>query len=170
VRPTADGDLAPPDGTHAVAAEPIGPDERVAIVASRYHAPIVQRLLDGAVAELSRAGIAPARVTVAVVPGAFELPLAAKRLAAAGGHAAVIVLGCVIRGETPHFDYVCGEAARGVTLASLETGVPIAFGVLTADTVEQAEARAGGTHGNKGAESAAAALELAGVLRAAATR
>ena len=100
-----------------------------------------------------------------LVPGAWELPLACRRLAQAGGHHAVVALGCVIRGETPHFDYVCAEAARGITDAARDSGVPVAFGVVTADTLAQAEARAGGAHGNKGAEAAAAAVEMAGLMR-----
>ncbi len=148
-----------------VAGRELDPASRVAIVASRYHADIVQPLVDGAFAELAEAGIGPDRVTLCPVPGAFELPLAARGFAAAG-YAAVICLGCVIQGETPHFTFVCAEAARGCTLVALETGVPVAFGVITALTHAQAEARAGGAVGNKGHEAAAAALELAGVLRA----
>jgi 6,7-dimethyl-8-ribityllumazine synthase len=136
----------------------------VAVVASRFNAGIVQQLLDGAVEHLRDAGVPSDRVTVVLVPGAFELPLACRHLA--GEHEAVIALGCVIRGETPHFDYVCAEAARGISEVSLDTGVPVAFGVVTANTPEQAEARAGGDHGNKGAEAAAAALEMASLLRA----
>ena len=159
-----DGELAAPAGARVVVPAAVAADARVAIVASSYHGDIVQRLVDGAFAELRAAGIGPERVTYATVPGAFELALAARRLAAQG-HAAVITLGCVIRGETPHFDYVCSEAARGITLASLETGVPIAFGVITAADRAQADARAGGAVGNKGVEAARAALDLAGVLR-----
>jgi 6,7-dimethyl-8-ribityllumazine synthase len=99
------------------------------------------------------------------VAGAWELPLICRRLAEAGGHQAVVALGCVIRGETPHFDYVCAEAARGITRAAIDSGVPVSFGVLTCDTLEQALDRAGGTHGNKGAEAADAAIEMAGLLR-----
>jgi 6,7-dimethyl-8-ribityllumazine synthase len=105
------------------------------------------------------------RITVVLVPGAWELPLACRRLAEAGGHHAVIALGCVIRGETPHFDYVCAEAARGITDAAAATGVPVAFGVVTANTLEQAEARSGGAHGNKGNEAADAAVEMAELMR-----
>jgi 6,7-dimethyl-8-ribityllumazine synthase len=165
VRSDGSDDFAAPDGARVV--EPAAPDAgmRVAIVASRYHGDLVQRLVDGAFAELAEAGIGPDRVTLAPVPGAFELPLAARRFATTG-YAAVICLGCVIQGETPHFTFVCAEVARGCTLVSLETGVPVAFGVITADTRAQAEARAGGAVGNKGNEAAAAALELAGVLQA----
>ena len=165
MRSDGSGGLAAPAGARVV--EPVAPDPaaRVAIVASRYHGEIVQRLVDGAFAELAEAGIGPDRVTLAPVPGAFELPLAARRFATTG-YAAVICLGCVIQGETPHFTFVCAEAARGCTLVALETGVPVAFGVITAITREQAEARAGGAVGNKGNEAAAAALEMAGLLRA----
>jgi 6,7-dimethyl-8-ribityllumazine synthase len=141
------------------------PASRVAIVASRYHADIVQPRVDGAFAELAEAGIGPERVTLCPVPGAFELPVAARGFATSG-YAAVICLGCVIQGETPHFTFVCAEAARGCTLVALETGVPVAFGVITALTHDQAAARAGGAVGNKGNEAAAAAIELSGVLRA----
>jgi 6,7-dimethyl-8-ribityllumazine synthase len=101
-----------------------------------------------------------------LVPGAWELPLACRRLAEAGSHQAVVALGCVIRGATPHFDYVCSEASRGVIQAALDTGVPVSFGLLTCDTLEQALDRAGGAVGNKGADAADAALEMAGLLRA----
>jgi 6,7-dimethyl-8-ribityllumazine synthase len=165
VRSDGAGGLAAPAGARVVEPVAPAPDARIAIVASRYHGGIVQRLVDGAFAELADAGIGPDRVTLAPVPGAFELPLAARRFATTG-YAAVICLGCVIQGETPHFTFVCSEVARGCTLVALETGVPVAFGVITADTHEQAEARAGGAVGNKGNEATAAALELAGLLRA----
>jgi 6,7-dimethyl-8-ribityllumazine synthase len=140
-------------------------DMQVAVVASRYNSEVVQRLLDGAVDRLERCGLSRDRVTVVLVPGAWELPLACHRLAEAGKHAAVVALGCVVRGDTPHFDYVCGEAARGITRAALDTGVPVGFGLLTCDTLEQAMERAGGSHGNKGAEAADAAVEMAGLVR-----
>jgi 6,7-dimethyl-8-ribityllumazine synthase len=158
------GDVAGPAGAATVPVAPLEAGARVAIVASRYHGDIVQRLVDGAFAELGERGVEERRVTLALVPGAFELPVVAKTLAAQGRFVAVVCLGCVIRGQTPHFEYVCAEAARGITLASLETGVPISFGVITADTYEQAVARAGGEVGNKGAEAVAAALEVAAVL------
>ena len=103
--------------------------------------------------------------TIVLVPGAWELPYVCRRLAEVGGHHAVVALGCVVRGETPHFDYVCAEASRGITEASRDTGVPVTFGLLTVNTQEQAEARAGGSAGNKGAEAAAAAVEMAGLMR-----
>jgi 6,7-dimethyl-8-ribityllumazine synthase len=164
VTAAAGGEIAGPAGAATVPAPPLEESAQVAVVASRYHADIVQRLVDGAFAELGERGVDERRVTLALVPGAFELPVVAKTLAAQGRFAAVVCLGCVIRGQTPHFEYVCAEAARGITLASLETGVPISFGVITADTHEQAAARAGGEVGNKGAEAAAAALEVAAVL------
>ena len=158
------GTLTVPEGCHTV--EGRASDADVAIVASRYNADVVQRLLDGAVARLIERGVAAERITVALVPGAWELPLACRRLAEAGSHHAVVALGCVIRGGTPHFEYVCSEASRGVIQAALDTGVPVSFGVLTCDTLEQALERAGGTAGNKGADAADAALEMAGLLRA----
>jgi 6,7-dimethyl-8-ribityllumazine synthase len=157
------GTLTVPDGCNAVDGPVLNQD--VAVVASRYNADVVQRLLDGAVARLKERGIGTDQITVVLVPGAWELPLACRRLAEAGSHQAVVALGCVIRGETPHFDYVCAEAARGITDAARDSGVPVAFGVVTADTLAQAEARAGGAHGNKGAEAAAAAVEMAGLMR-----
>jgi 6,7-dimethyl-8-ribityllumazine synthase len=158
------GDITGRDGCHVIEPGALDPEIRVAIVASRYHTGVVQKLVDGAFDELLSAGLTADRVTLCVVPGAYELPMAARKFAT-HRFAAVICLGCVIRGETPHFDYVCSEAARGCTLVALETGVPVAFGVITADTMDQATARAGGAAGNKGAESAAAALELAGMLK-----
>jgi 6,7-dimethyl-8-ribityllumazine synthase len=166
VRSDGSGALAAPAGARVVAGGEPDPASRFAIVASRYHADIVQPLVDGAFAELAEAGIGPERVTLCPVPGAFELALAARSFAMSGRYAAVVCLGCVIQGETPHFTFVCAEAARGCTLVALETGVPVAFGVITANTRAQAEARAGGAVGNKGHEAAAAAIDLAGVLRA----
>ena len=158
------GTVELPGGCTVLAGRPI--DELdIAIVASRFNAEIVQRLLDGAVAELVSRGVLSERISVALVPGAFELPLVCRRLAMAGGHHAVVALGCVIRGETPHFDYVCAEAARGVSEAAAVSGVPVTFGVITANTLEQAKARAGGSHGNAGTAAAAAAVEMAGLLR-----
>ncbi|HEY7138769.1 MAG TPA: 6,7-dimethyl-8-ribityllumazine synthase [Methylomirabilota bacterium] len=133
---------------------------RVAIVASRFHEAISARLVDGARAALLRHGVRAGDVSVVWVPGAFELPQAAGRLAAAGGVDALVCVGCVIRGETPHFEFVAGEAARGISEVGRSTGVPTTFGLITANTREQAEARAGGTVGNRGEEAALAALEL----------
>jgi 6,7-dimethyl-8-ribityllumazine synthase len=132
----------------------------VAIVASRFHAAITVRLVDGAHAALLRHGVRAGDVRDVWVPGAFELPQAAARLARSGDVDALVCVGCVIRGETPHFEYVAGEAARGISEVGLSTGVPTTFGVITADTREQAEARAGGAIGNRGEEAALAALEL----------
>ena len=138
---------------------------RIAIVAARFNHFVVDKLVAGAVETLTAAGISSQDLDIVRVPGAFEIPLAAKKLAASHDYEAVITLGAVIRGGTPHFDYVAGECARGVTQASLETGVPVVFGVLTCDTLEQATDRAGGQHGNKGADAALAAIEMADLLR-----
>ena len=159
------GEIAIPEGCAVVHGRAAG-DTDVAIVASRYNSGVVERLLQGAVVRLGEHGIARERLTIVLVPGAWELPLACRRLAEAGGHQAVVALGCVIRGDTPHFDYVCAEASRGVIQAALDTGVPVGFGLLTTENEQQALDRAGGSHGNKGAEAADAALEMAGLLRA----
>ena len=138
---------------------------RIGVVAARFNDRIVSRLLEGALDTLSRYGLDRDEIPVVRVPGAFELPLAARWLVRRGGIDAVIALGVVIRGDTPHFDYVCAEAARGVQAASVETGVPAIFGVLTCDDRAQADARAGGEHGNKGREAALAALEMVSLRR-----
>jgi 6,7-dimethyl-8-ribityllumazine synthase len=143
-----------------------GTGRRVAVAASRFNRLVTDQLVAGAVEALRRHGVAEADVDLAWVPGAFELPLAAERLAASGRYAAVVAVGAVVRGATPHFDHVAGQAAAGLAAASRATGVPIAFGVLTCDTMEQALDRAGGKAGNKGAEAAVCALELAGLLEA----
>jgi len=132
---------------------------KFAIVVARFNSDITAKLLTGAIEALQKAQAAEHKVFH--VPGAFELPLAAKKLARRGGFDAIIALGAVIRGDTPHFDYVAGEAARGLQDAALDTGVPIAFGVLTTDNLEQAEARAGGALGNKGFDAAMTAIEMA---------
>jgi 6,7-dimethyl-8-ribityllumazine synthase len=137
---------------------------RVAVLVSRYNEIVTTRLLDGAQQALRERGVPDARVDVVWVPGAFELPVAAETAAASGRYAALIALGCVIRGETPHFEYVAGEAARGLGNVALAHRLPIGFGVLTTETLEQAMARAGGASGNKGYEAAAAALTTADVL------
>ena len=137
---------------------------RFAVAASRYHRVIVDRLVDAARECLERHGADADDIDVAWVPGAFELPLAARRLAIAGDYDAVICLGAVIRGETPHFEYVAAEAARGVADAARDSGVPVTFGVITADGFDQARERAGGAHGNKGWDAALAAIEMASVL------
>ncbi|HWC14380.1 MAG TPA: 6,7-dimethyl-8-ribityllumazine synthase [Actinomycetota bacterium] len=133
---------------------------RIAIVASRFNETIVNRLVDGAIDCLARHGLPDEYIATVWVPGAFELPVTAKRIAASGEFDAIVCVGAVIRGDTPHFDYVAGEAAQGATQAALETGVPITLGVLTTDNVQQAEDRAGGKLGNKGFEAALAAIEM----------
>jgi 6,7-dimethyl-8-ribityllumazine synthase len=138
---------------------------RVAIVAARFNDFIVASLLQGATAAWAEHGGAPADLTVLRVPGAFELPLVARRLGASGRYDALVALGCVIRGDTPHFDYVAGECARGLLQAGLDTGVPVIFGVLTVETVEQALERAAAHAGNKGGEAMEAALEMAALLK-----
>ena len=137
---------------------------RIAVVASRFNETICKRLVDGALDALSRHGVADDDISLTWVPGAFEIPSAAQRIAASGEVDAVVAIGAVIRGETAHFDYVAGPAASGVSSASLATGVPIAFGVLTTDTTEQAADRAGGKLGNKGYEAAVAAIEMANLF------
>ena len=138
---------------------------RVGIVVARFNELVSQRLLDGAVDTLLRHGADDEHLTVVWVPGSFEIPIAARTLAEQGEIDAVICVGAVIRGETAHFDYVAGEAARGVAAVHASTGVPAGFGVLTVDTLEQALDRAGGKHGNKGADAAIAAIEMANLLR-----
>lgn len=142
----------------------VGTGKRFAIAASRFNSFITEQLVAGAVDALRRHGVNPDDIDTAWVPGAFELPLAAQRLAASGNYAGVICLGTVIRGATPHFDYVAGGAASGIGQAALQTGVPVSFGVLTTDTIEQAIERAGTKAGNKGADAALTALEMANLL------
>jgi 6,7-dimethyl-8-ribityllumazine synthase len=139
---------------------------RIAIVAARFNDFIVASLLKGAHAAWLEYGGAPNDLTVVRVPGAFELPVVTRKLAASGRYDAVVALGCVIRGDTPHFDYVAGECARGLQLAGLETGVPVVFGVLTVESLEQALERAATTAGNKGGEAMESALEMAAVMAA----
>jgi 6,7-dimethyl-8-ribityllumazine synthase len=158
-----DGILRAPDGAVLEADGSLPPDARVAVVASRYHSEVIQALLDGA-CEVVRRELGEGRVDVIPVPGAFEVGLASKAAAQSGRYVAVVALGCVIRGDTTHYDYVCSEAARGVLLAGLETGVPVGFGVITVENADQAWERAGGAAGNKGAEAAEAALALARTL------
>jgi 6,7-dimethyl-8-ribityllumazine synthase len=139
---------------------PNGQGRRYAVVASRFNNEITSKLADGAMEALVRHGVSSDDVDLVWVPGAWELPFAARRLAATERYNALIVVGAVIRGDTPHFDFVAGEASRGLADASTEYEIPIGFGLLTTDTVEQAEARAGGDHGNKGWDAAIAALEM----------
>jgi 6,7-dimethyl-8-ribityllumazine synthase len=150
------GELDIPDGVAVLEGSPSGADRTVGIVVSRFNGQISNRLLESALEALVAAGVAEERITVMPVPGAFELPIGAMALAKTRLYSCVIALGCVVRGETAHFEYVAGEAASGLQLAGLETGVPVAFGVLTVETAEQAEARV-----DKGADAARAALEMA---------
>ncbi len=140
---------------------PTGADRRFAVVASRFNQQIVERLVDGALDALVRHGVSADDVDVVWVPGAWELPIAARRLLVSERYHALVAVGAVIRGDTPHFDYVAGEASRGLATASTDFDTPIGFGLLTCDNDEQAEARAGGAHGNKGWDAALAALEMA---------
>jgi 6,7-dimethyl-8-ribityllumazine synthase len=142
-----------------------GEGVRIGIALARFNEAVTSRLLEGALTALREHGVADDAIDVATVAGAFELPLCAQRLAVAGRYDAVIALGAVVRGDTPHFDYVAGEAAAGLARAALRHDLPVAFGVLTTDTMEQALARAGGEHGNKGYDAAMTALEMVGLLR-----
>jgi 6,7-dimethyl-8-ribityllumazine synthase len=139
---------------------------RIALVASRFNSFITDRLVEGAIDAVARTGGDPDAVRIYKVPGAFEIPLVAKKLATSGKYDAIVCLGAVIRGSTPHFDYVAAEVAKGVAHVSLETGLPVSFGVLTTDSLEQAIERAGSKAGNKGWEAAMAAVETANLLRA----
>jgi 6,7-dimethyl-8-ribityllumazine synthase len=150
------GELDIPDDVNVLEGMPDGTRRGVAIVASRFNGEITNQLLEAALEELDEAGVRREAITVMPVPGAFELPLAAMALAKTRRYACVVALGCVVRGETPHFDFIASEAASGLQLAALETGVPVAFGVLTVDVKEQALARIG-----KGAEAVRTALEMA---------
>jgi 6,7-dimethyl-8-ribityllumazine synthase len=152
----APGDLEIPDGVAVLEGSPSGAERTVGVVVSRFNGEISNRLLESALEALQEAGVPEERITVMPVPGAFELPIGAMALAKTRRYSCVVALGCVVRGETAHFDYVAGEAASGIQLAGLETGVPVAFGVLTVDTAEQAEARV-----DRGADAARAALEMA---------
>jgi 6,7-dimethyl-8-ribityllumazine synthase len=138
---------------------------RFAIVVSRFNGFVTERLTEGALAALKQSGAEMERVPVVKIPGAWEFPVTVRALAARGEYDALICLGAVIRGETPHFDYVAGEAARGIADASADTGLPMAFGILTTNNVEQAMDRAGGKAGNKGFDAAMTAIEMANLLR-----
>ena len=150
------GELDIPDDVNVLEGMPDGTRRGVAIVAARFNGEITNQLLEAALEELDEAGVRREAITVMPVPGAFELPLAAMALAKTRRYACVVALGCVVRGETPHFDFIASEAASGLQLAALETGVPVAFGVLTVDVKEQALARI-----SKGAEAVRTALEMA---------
>jgi 6,7-dimethyl-8-ribityllumazine synthase len=143
----------------------IGTGLRVGVVASRFNDVITEKLLQGALGALASHDVVEADIAVAWVPGAFELPLVATKMAMSGQFDAVVALGCVIRGATSHYDYVCSEAAKGIAQASQKSGIPVIFGVLTTDTIEQAIERAGCKAGNKGADSALAAIETANLLK-----
>jgi 6,7-dimethyl-8-ribityllumazine synthase len=138
---------------------------RFAVVVSQFNSFITDRLLSGALDALDRTGALPEQIEVFRVPGSFEIPLVAKKLAASGRFDSLICIGCVLRGETSHYDYVCSETARGIQLAQLDTGVPMAFCVLTCDTLEQAIERAGLKGGNKGFEAGLAAVEMAALVQ-----
>jgi 6,7-dimethyl-8-ribityllumazine synthase len=144
--------------------EPSGEGRQVAIVVARFHAAVTAKLLEGALAGLTSRGVDEGSVDVAWVPGAFEIPLVAKRFAESRSYDAVICLGAVVRGETAHFDLVAGEAARGAAEVARETGIPVIFEVLATETLAQAEARAGGDRGNRGWDAAETALEMANLL------
>ena len=141
------------------------PAGRFALVAARFNAFVVDQLVAGAVDALARHGVADDRIDVVRVPGSFEIPPVAQRLGKSGKYAAVICLGCVIRGDTDHYDYVAGAAANGIATAALGCGVPVIFGVLTCDTLEQAINRAGAKAGNKGFEAAVTAVEMVNLLK-----
>ncbi|HGZ8887821.1 TPA: 6,7-dimethyl-8-ribityllumazine synthase [Staphylococcus aureus] len=143
----------------------IGKDLKVAIVVSRFNDFITGRLLEGAKDTLIRHDVNEDNIDVAFVPGAFEIPLVAKKLASSGNYDAIITLGCVIRGATSHYDYVCNEVAKGVSKVNDQTNVPVIFGILTSESIEQAVERAGTKAGNKGAEAAVSAIEMANLLK-----
>jgi 6,7-dimethyl-8-ribityllumazine synthase len=146
--------------------KPEGEGLRIGVAVARFNQAVTDRLVAGALEAFIAHGVADDAIDVATVPGAFELPLCVQRLAATGRYDALLCLGAVVRGDTPHFDYVAGEAAHGIAEVARKHDLPIAFGVLTADTMEQALARAGGERGNKGYEAAVTALEMVHVLRA----
>ncbi|HEE1490774.1 TPA: 6,7-dimethyl-8-ribityllumazine synthase [Staphylococcus aureus] len=143
----------------------IGKELKVVIVVSRFNDFITGRLLEGAKDTLIRHDVNEDNIDVAFVPGAFEIPLVAKKLASSGNYDAVITLGCIIRGATSHFDYVCNEVAKGVSKVNDQTNVPVIFGILTTESIEQAVERAGTKAGNKGAEAAVSAIEMANLLK-----
>jgi 6,7-dimethyl-8-ribityllumazine synthase len=143
---------------------PRGQGRRIAVVASRFNEQITRALVDGALDALVRHGTAFEDIDIYWVPGAFELPLAVRAAMATERYDAVVAVGAVIRGDTPHFDYVAGEASRGLANATIESEIPLGFGLLTCDNIEQAEQRAGGVHGNKGWDAAVAALEMVDLM------
>ena len=141
-------------------------DARYAIAVGRFNSFVVESLVSGALDALKRHGVSDSNITVVRVPGAWELPLIAKKLVATGNYDAIIALGAVIRGGTPHFDFVAGECAKGLGVVSLDSGLPISFGVLTVDSIEQAIERSGTKAGNKGADAAMVAIEMISVMKA----
>lgn len=143
----------------------VAKNAKVAIVAARFNEIITNKLLTGAIDALNRHNVSDNDIEVAWVPGAFEIPMVAKKMAESGKYDAVICLGAVIRGATSHYDYVCAEVSKGIAQTSLATGVPVLFGVLTCDSIEQAVERAGSKAGNKGAEAAASAIEMVNLMR-----
>jgi 6,7-dimethyl-8-ribityllumazine synthase len=143
-----------------------GTGRKIGIVVARFNSFISEKLLEGAIDSLVRSGVDTKDIVVARVPGAFEIPLAAQKMAKSGRHDAVICLGAVIRGATPHFDYVAGEVAKGTAQVMLDAGIPVLFGVLTTETIEQAIERAGTKAGNKGSDVAMAALEMINLMQA----
>lgn len=142
----------------------MGAGKRFGIVVARFNAFITEKLLQGAIDTLNRHGVSHDDITIAWTPGAFEIPIVAKKMAATGDYDGILALGCVIRGATPHFDYVASAAAKGIAQAALDESVPISFGVLTTDTIEQAIERAGTKAGNKGADAAMTAIEMANLM------
>ncbi len=144
----------------------VAPEHKFALVISRFNDFFTSKLVGGAIDALKRHGAADEQIDEVWVPGAFEIPVVASRLAGSKRYSAVVCLGCVIRGHTPHFDYVAGQAARGIAQASLATGVPVIFGIVTADTLEQAIERAGSKAGNRGADAALTAVEMVNLLKA----
>jgi 6,7-dimethyl-8-ribityllumazine synthase len=155
----------PNDQPKVIEGELLARDLRFAVIAARFNDFVVEPLVRGALDALKRHGVGEKQIEIVRVPGAFDIPLVARKLALSRRYEALIALGAVIRGQTPHFDYVAGECAGGIARIALESGVPIAFGVLTTDTVEQAVDRAGGKAGNKGADAALVAMEMANLLR-----
>jgi 6,7-dimethyl-8-ribityllumazine synthase len=147
-----------------ISGNPVGSGRRVAVVVSRFNETVTRALVDGALDALVRHGVAFDDIDIIWVPGAWELPLAARHAMASDRYEAIVALGAVIRGDTPHFDFVAGEASRGLADASRDSEIPLGFGLLTCDTMEQAMARCGGEHGNKGWDAAVAAIEMADLM------
>jgi 6,7-dimethyl-8-ribityllumazine synthase len=145
--------------------EPSGAELRIVVVVARWNSMVTERLLDGALHQLAGQGVSEDDIDVVSVPGSWEIPVAVQRLAESGRYHAIVALGAVIRGETAHFEHIATQVSAGLAQVALETGVPVTFGVLTAYNVEQALERAGGKHGNKGAEAASAAIEMANLMR-----